>query len=91
MIEGYLNFVRASGVDRGGSRIVSLLVDTELARSFGNVWEFANAGNSGLTPESQRRLRELEGNAREGDGDPIFIEHDDRQAARSLRPMREGH
>jgi len=53
------------------------------------VEKFTDAGNPSLTPESERRRWGLEGNAGGGDRDPVFIEHSDRQALRSLCPMRE--
>src|SRR5437868_9956586 len=89
MIEGNFDLWRTGGVDRGDRGIVAFFLDAKLARSFWNVQEFADSGNPRLTPESERRQWRLEDNASGGDRNSIFIEHDDGEALRSLRPPRE--
>jgi hypothetical protein len=64
-------------------------IDLELARPGGNVREFAPAGDFGLAPQSLGWRWRQESNAGAGDGNSVFIEHDDRKAARSLLAMRE--
>ena len=57
MIEGYLDFERDSGFDGGDGGIVSLLLDAELAKSFGNV---RNSQKPEI-PVSHRRARDGDG------------------------------
>jgi hypothetical protein len=91
MMESHFDFGRGRGIDGRGGGIVSLLLDAELDRFLRDAQKFAEAGNPGLTAESQGWRRRLEGNVGGGNGDPIFIEHDYRQPASSLGPMRERH
>jgi hypothetical protein len=63
----------------------------DLVQTGGNVREFASAGNFGLAPESLVWRWRLESNAGADDGNSVFVDHGNGNAARFLLAMREQH